>query len=309
MSPVRNLPRSPASDALDWLLDGLNGQPGWGGDAAGRLAPALAGRLPPDRLTALVRHQAEAFGPVTVTALDFPGHLPGDSARARVRGRDGAELVITCAVEPAPRRRLTVAWITGLVPESLTPGLPADFTGFPVPPAAPGARLIVFSGVPGTGKSTLSDATGRALGVPVFAIDWLLGALTPFGGYHYLGATLETGLEQLTTLALRQLALGQSVILDAPVEEPATRQRWRSLARQAGAGFRVIVCTCPDPALHRQRVEGRQRGIPGWHDAGDWDNVQRRLAAFPPWDGDVLTVDGTRPLADCVAGILRYLDE
>ena len=28
-------------------------------------------------------------------------------------------------------------------------------------------------------------AHGRALGIPVFANDWLLGALTPFGGYHF----------------------------------------------------------------------------------------------------------------------------
>jgi hypothetical protein len=75
------------------------------------------------------------------------------------------------------------------------------------------------------------------------------------------------------------------------------------------ATFRAIVCTCPDPARHRQRLEGRKRGIPGWHEGGSWENVQRRLAAFPPWDGDVLTVDGTRPLDACLADVLRYLEK
>jgi predicted kinase len=180
-----------------------------------------------------------------------------------------------------------------------------DFTEYPLSARARGTRLIVFSGVPGSGKSTLADATGAALGVPVFAFDWLLGSLTPFGGYH-LDDSSGMGAELLTTLALRQLQLGQSAILDHPAEEPANRDRWRSLAASAGADFRVILCVCPDQAEHKRRLAGRQRGIAGWHNPGNWANVQKRLAAFPPWAEDVLTVDSTRPQADNLAAILDY---
>ena len=38
-------------------------------------------------------------------------------------------------------------------------------------------KLIVFSGLPGTGKSTIAEAVGRELGIPVFAKDWVEGAL------------------------------------------------------------------------------------------------------------------------------------
>ncbi len=107
------------------------------------------------------------------------------------------------------------------------------------------------------------------MGVPVFAVDWLLGSLTPFGGYH-LEELFKMGGELLTTLAYRQLALGQSAILDFPAEDLATRSRWRSLAGAAGAEFRVVVCVCSDRELHRARLEGRERGIPGWHDAGNY---------------------------------------
>ena len=38
-------------------------------------------------------------------------------------------------------------------------------------------KLIVFSGLPGTGKSTLAEAVGRHLSIPVFAKDWLEATL------------------------------------------------------------------------------------------------------------------------------------
>ncbi|MBE9211585.1 hypothetical protein IQ247_02450 [Plectonema cf. radiosum LEGE 06105] len=44
----------------------------------------------------------------------------------------------------------------------------------------PNMKLIVFSGIPGTGKSTLSEAIGHSLKIPVFALDWMLGTLVQF---------------------------------------------------------------------------------------------------------------------------------
>jgi predicted kinase len=298
---VKYLARGAAADRLGWILDGVSGVPGWGEDAAANMAPEFAAAVPAERLAEVFRRHAAALAPVSVIGLD----LGETRAKARVRARDGDVYVITCAVEPEPPHRLTSAWLSGLVPAVLTPRLPMDFADYPLAARARGMSLIVFSGIPGSGKSTLADATGAALGIPVFAVDWLLGSLTPFGGYH-LDDSWGMGTELLTTLALRQLQLGQSAILDYPAEEPAVRDRWRSLAARAGSDLRVIVCVCSDEAEHKRRLAGRQRGIPGWHDPGDWANAQRRLAAFPPWTGEVLTVDTTRPQADTLAEILDY---
>ena len=114
-----------------------------------------------------------------------------------------------------------------LIPSVLTPRPPADLTGcLELADHGTGARLIVFSDLPGTGKSTLAQDTGRHLRPPVFAADWLLRSLTPFGGSH-LDELLKIGAELLTTLAYRQLDLGQSAILDFRAEDlAATRTRW-----------------------------------------------------------------------------------
>jgi hypothetical protein len=308
---LRHLVRSAALDRLGWILDGLDGQQDWGSDADDMLAPEFTAIVPARRVVELTRQRSATHAPVAVIGID----ITGDTARARIRHHDGSTDVVSCTVEPGPPHRITETWLTAFVPAGLTPRLPMDFADYALPDYAPdhprtrsgaGARLIVFSGVPGTGKSTLADAAGRELGIPVFAVDWLLGSLTPFGGRHLDGAW-EIGSELLTTLALRQLTLGQSAILDYPTEEPATRERWRSLAQRAGADFKVVVCACADPVVHRARVEGRERGIPGWHDAGNWANVEHRLAGFPSWTDEVLTIDTSQPHESSLAAVLSYL--
>ncbi|CAN5836492.1 hypothetical protein BH24ACT5_BH24ACT5_15050 [soil metagenome] len=67
------------------------------------------------------------------------------------------------------------------------------------------------------------------------------------------------------------------------------------------------MCECPDPQVHRERVEGRMRATPGWHDEGEWSNVTSRRATFPPWPHDVLTIDTTQPNDANVAAVLDHV--
>ncbi len=293
---------SPALARLEWVLDGLDGKPGWGADASGVLAAAFTAVVTPERYVEVTRGRAADYAPVVVVGLD----VAGTTARARILRRDGTVDVVSCVVEDARPHRIVSTWVAGLVPTDLTPGLPADFTDYDLPSVAADARLVVFSGMPGSGKSTLAEAAGAELGIPVFATDWLLGALTPFGGRHFEDP-LAMAEEMLTTLALRQLLAGQSVILDHPTERVATRERWRGLARRAGAEFRAVVCHCSDPQVHRGRLEGRSRGIPGWHDAGDWSDVRQRLARFPSWQGEALPVDTVQPHERSLAAVMRHI--
>ena len=60
--------------------------------------------------------------------------------------------------------------------------------------------LILVSGLPGAGKSTLAEGLGRALGCPVFAKDWLEAALWRSGVRREQGSGWA-GYELLTALA------------------------------------------------------------------------------------------------------------
>lgn len=159
-------------------------------------------------------------------------------------------------------------------------------------------RVVVFTGLPGTGKSTLAESWARGHGVPAFAGDWLFGALAPLGVLSGLERATYVGAYRalLGVLVTRQLMLGQSAVLDCLYDEPLA-ERVRADADRYGARVVVVECVCRDEVLHRTRIEGRHRGIPGWHEVG-WDHVERMRAEYRPQPDPDLVLDATDPLAD-----------
>jgi hypothetical protein len=102
--------------------------------------------------------------------------------------------------------------------------------------------------------------------------------------------------------------LGQSAVLDCLVDDGVI-ERWRVLAAEHGARLVVVECRCGDIALHRRRIEGRVRGIPGWHEV-DWAHVERMRAEFAPLAADdgVTVVDtGAGTVDDHVARVLDLI--
>jgi predicted kinase len=81
-------------------------------------------------------------------------------------------------------------------------------------------KLIVLSGLPGSGKSMLAEGLSRALSLPVFSVDPIEAAMWRSGLVK-----VQTGIaayDVAIALADEHLRLGHSVIVDAvnPVEAP-----------------------------------------------------------------------------------------
>ena len=170
-------------------------------------------------------------------------------------------------------------------------------------------KLIVFSGLPGTGKSTVAEVVGRELSIPVFAKDWLEATLVrselvasnqsrPFG---------SAGYELMTMLAERQLMLGQSVILDSVASTQSIRDTWKHLSEKYRAEWRVIECICSDEWFHRSQLSTRERRIPGWHELA-WSDVEKVKSYFLPWSGERLVLDMMDPFEENLSKAIRYCE-
>jgi predicted kinase len=149
------------------------------------------------------------------------------------------------------------------------------------------ARLIVVSGLPGTGKTTLSRELTRRLGAAYLRVDAVEVPLRNAG--------LEVGplgYEVVHTLARENLELGRDVIADVVNPLPVTRTAWWDLARETGAACIVLECVLPDLAEHRRRIEQRRPDLEGWV-VPTWRDVTER--EYIAWDDNR---DGCRSRID-----------
>ena len=165
--------------------------------------------------------------------------------------------------------------------------------------------LVVVSGLPGVGKSALSEELARRLGATLLSVDPIEAALWQSG----IGRNQPTGIAAYVVagaLAEEQLKIGRPVLIDAvsPVEE--SRAGWRAIARRRNARLAVVVVTCTDENLHRQRIEARVRDISGMPEV-TWDRVQERRREYQPWRDPHLTIDSVLPVAEMADAAMRYL--
>lgn len=168
--------------------------------------------------------------------------------------------------------------------------------------------VVVFTGLPGTGKSTMADKMAIHLGAPAFSGDWLLGALQPAAAplaQLSRDALLRTYHSLLNSLMTRQLLLGQSAVLDCLVTD-AVATKWQSTAVAQEAEFRVIECVCSDAVVHRSRIEGRVRAIPGWHEIG-WSHVDKMRGELAPLSVERLTLDAVTSVDRNFRTVCAYL--
>jgi predicted kinase len=145
------------------------------------------------------------------------------------------------------------------------------------------AMLIVFSGLPGVGKTAIARELARTIGAVHLRIDSIEQALRR-AGYHVEGE----GYDVAYAVAEDNLRAGRTVIADCVNPWPLTRDAWRSVAERAGVAALDIEIVCSDPAEHRRRVESREPDIAG-HALPTWQDVAER--DYQAWDRDRLVVD------------------
>jgi predicted kinase len=163
--------------------------------------------------------------------------------------------------------------------------------------------LILFAGMPGSGKTTLARMVSRQLRLPVFSKDRVQRILRD---HHLAAENTGDGYYIILDMADEQLGLGVSVILDATFPLDHFRQVANEIALRHNAYFCAIYCHNSDDEVWRKRMEKRVQYVPGWRPVG-WEDVLRMRTYYQPWGDNALAIDSLDPADDNFARVLDQI--
>lgn len=168
--------------------------------------------------------------------------------------------------------------------------------------------LILFSGLPGTGKTTLARFASQKLRIPVLSIDDVVSAIPAHMKAH-AKPFWDDMISILLNLVESQLSQSMSVIVDS-VFMGEDRYLASKIAQRNQAEFRPIYTYISDEAVWENRVRIRKElAAPEVSaEVASWERLIEQRQQFYPWkSGTALFVDGVHSVEENYNKVMEYI--
>ncbi|MFN8410816.1 MAG: ATP-binding protein [Anaerolineales bacterium] len=162
--------------------------------------------------------------------------------------------------------------------------------------------LIIFSGLPGVGKTTLAEKLARTFRWPLLKIDDVIGNVPENPGIEFWDSKVDVLLDLVNT----QLALGLDVIVDS-VFMNMDRQHAQKLAQKYQSRFLPIYVFVSDDKVWQERVEKRRNEMND-QNVATWENIQHQREHFSPWQSNTaLFIDSLNSVDQNFKSVLDFV--
>lgn len=144
--------------------------------------------------------------------------------------------------------------------------------------------LFILSGLPGSGKSTISKYLAKEYNAIYLRIDVVEQALRDLCNFPVQGE----GYRLSYRIAEDNLKIGNNVVADSCNPNDLTRNEWENVAIKNNCKHVNIEVICSNKTEHRKRVETRKTEIENLK-LPAWDEIIKR--EYEPWSSERIIID------------------
>ncbi len=188
------------------------------------------------------------------------------------------------------------------------------------------ARLIIITGVPGCGKSTLStglfDKSGRKLNKGLLDLiqatyidkDAINDAFSTEIRSGQLYDNLRIGVYKIMdNLAYKNLIIGNSVLIDATyqseIQNPEWIKRYGDMVKKLGAKLKLIRCIAPENIVKQRLIARNLERDKHKLSSTGWKEFLQKEPIKIPWPSNDLVIDTSKDFNENIKIVLDYLQK
>jgi hypothetical protein len=165
------------------------------------------------------------------------------------------------------------------------------------------AMLVVVTGLPATGKSTIAKNLAKGLHGTLLRTDLIRKELLPRPSYTK--EEKELIYDVMLLVARYLLRSGVTVVLDGTFYKRGLRGKVYAVAARTKSNLKIVECACPEHVI-RRRMERRARRKRKLSDA-DYGVYKKIAAQFEPIRRKHIVVDTSMFLRQNVVEIMRKI--